>query len=198
LSLYLRELQRLEREGRQTISSRQLGQRLGCKAAQVRKDLANFGQFGQPGLGYGCRELSTAIRGILGTNEPWAVALAGVGNLGRALLGYRGFARQGFRFVAAFDTDPQKVGTRVEGIRVDRLDDLSKLARSLKIRLGVIAVPVAAAQEVADLMVAAGIEGILNFAPLSVELPPGVSLVAMDVAVQLEQLAFAVARRSGS
>jgi redox-sensing transcriptional repressor len=192
LSLYLRELQHLAREGRDTISSSQLGQRLGFTDSQVRKDLANFGQFGSPGVGYRCRELIEAIRRILGTHEPWSVALVGAGNLGRALLGYRGFARQGFRFVAAFDADKAKVGTRINGIAVHSLTSLPKIVREHKIRLGVIAVPAAAAQEVADAMVASGIEGILNFAPVAITLPEGVSQVGVDMAVVLEQLAFSV------
>jgi len=198
LSLYLRELQHVAREGRDTISSSELGQRLGCTDAQVRKDLANFGQFGQRGVGYRCRDLIEATRRILGTHEDWSVALVGVGNLGRALLGYRGFTRQGFRFVAAFDADRSKVGLQVEGIRVHSLDDLPTIARDHKIRLGVIAVPASAAQEVADRMVAAGIEGILNFAPVTISLPAAVSQVGVDVAIELEQLAFSVLRRSAS
>ncbi len=194
LSLYLRELQHLARGGRETISSVALGERLGCTDAQVRKDLANFGQFGRPGVGYHCRELIEAIRRILGTHEPWAVALVGVGNLGRALLGYRGFPQQGFRFVAALDADAAKVGQVVEGIRINALNDLPGIVRDHKIRLGVIAVPAAAAQEVADRMTAAGIEGILNFAPVTISLPPEVSLVGVDVAIELEQLAFSVLR----
>jgi redox-sensing transcriptional repressor len=196
LSLYLRELQRVAREGHDTISSVALGQRLGCTDAQVRKDLANFGQFGHRGVGYRCNELIEAIRRILGTHEPWAVALVGVGNLGRALLGYRGFPRQGFRFVAALDADPKKVGLEVEGLRVHPLDDLPRIVRHHKIRLGVIAVPASAAQEVADRMAAAGIEGILNFAPVTISLPAAVSQVGVDVAIELEQLAFSVLRRT--
>ncbi len=198
LSLYLRELQRLVRERRETISSVELGRRLGCTAAQVRKDLANFGQFGRRGVGYRCDELAHAIRRILGTDEPLSVALVGVGNLGRALLGYRGFSRQGFRFVAAFDADADKVGLRVEDIAVHALSDLPKMVRHHKIRLGVIAVPAAAAQEVAEAMSAAGIEGILNFAPVTISLPPDVRQVGVDVAIELEQLAFSVLRRSAT
>ncbi len=195
LSLYLRELQYLVRDGRETISSVALGERLGCTDAQVRKDLTNFGQFGRPGIGYRCHELIEAIRRILGTHEPWAVALVGVGNLGRALLGYRGFSRQGFRFVAALDADAGKVGLQVEGVRIHALDDLPRIVRDHRIRLGVIAVPAAAAQDVADRMTAAGIEGILNFAPVTISLPTAVSLVGVDVAIELEQLAFSVLRR---
>lgn len=196
LSLYLRELQYLVRDGRASINSVELGQRLHCTAAQVRKDLAHFGQFGRRGLGYPCQELIKAIRLILGTHETWPVALVGAGNLGRALLGYRGFARQGFHFVAAFDIDPRKVGESIDGIIVHSLDALPKIALQHKIRLGVIAVPAVAAQDVADRLAAAGIEGVLNFAPVTISLPKPVSQVGVDVAIELEQLAFSVLRRT--
>jgi redox-sensing transcriptional repressor len=196
LSLYLRELQHVVRDGHQTINSLELGQRLGCTDAQVRKDLATFGHFGRRGVGYRCGELIDAIRRILGTHEPWPVALVGVGNLGRALLGYRGFSQRGFHFVAALDADAKKVGLEIHGLRVHAMEGLPGIVRDHKIRLGVIAVPAAAAQDVADRITAAGIEGILNFAPVAITLPPTVSEVGVDVAIELERLAFSVLRRA--
>src|SRR5262245_26050863 len=163
LSLYLRELQQLVRDGHETTSSTQLGKLLGFTDAQVRKDLAYFGQFGYPGIGYRCSELIDAVKGILGTNQAWPLAIIGLGNLGRALIGYRGFQHQGFRIVAAFDVDPLKVGKSVEGIPIFHLDDVGRVCQELSIRLALIAVPAAAAQKVADALVAAGVEGILNF-----------------------------------
>lgn len=192
LSLYLRELQHLVREGHDTTNSTQLGQLLGFTDAQVRKDLAYFGQFGYPGIGYRCQELIAAIRTILGTDRRWPVALVGVGNLGRALIGYRGFRHQGFQMVAAFDSDPQKVGKSIDGLSVYAMERLAPLARQHTIRLGVIAVPGAAAQEVADRLVEAGIVGVMNFAPVTLSLPPHVQIVAVDLAIELEQLSFAV------
>jgi redox-sensing transcriptional repressor len=192
LSLYLRELQHLERSGQETVSSSVLGQRLGFTDAQVRKDLAYFGQFGYPGIGYRCQELIAEIRRILGTDRGWAVALVGAGNLGRALLGYKGFVQQGFRIVAVFDTDPALVGGAIEGITVHHLDSLSQVVEHNTIKLGMIAVPAAAAQAVADRLVAAGIEGIVNFAPVTISLPAGISRVGVDLAIELEQLTFAV------
>ena len=127
LSLYLRELQHLVAEGIQTTSSSQLGERLGFSDAQVRKDLAHFGNFGHPGIGYRCDELISEIRRILGTDRVWTVALVGVGNLGRALLGYRGFESQGFRVAAAFDSDPAKVGSHVEGIEIRPIEEISQV-----------------------------------------------------------------------
>jgi redox-sensing transcriptional repressor len=192
LSLYLRELQRLQSSGQQTISSGQLGTLLGFSDAQVRKDLGFFGQFGYPGVGYRCDELIRAMRDILGTNHAWPVVMVGVGNLGQALLGYRGFGRQNFSIQAAFDADPAKVGQTVQGIRIQPIDELPDVVKSKGIRLGMIVVPGERAQEAADRLVAAGIEGIVNFAPVTLTLPPHVQIVSVDLAIELEQLSFAV------
>ena len=198
LSLYLRELQHLVRDGHQRTSSSQLGRLLGFSDAQVRKDLAYFGHFGHPGIGYRCDDLIKAVRKILGTDRDWPVALVGTGNLGHALLGYKGFSHQGFRIVAAFDVDPARVGEAIEGVQVYHLDDLATHAVQQKIKLGMIAVPAAAAQSVADRLVAAGIEGIVNFAPVTITLPDTVRQVGVDLAIELEQLSFSVVNRSSS
>lgn len=195
LSLYLRELQHLIREGSETTSSTQLGRLLGFTDAQVRKDLAYFGQFGYPGIGYRCDELIPAIKRILGTHREWPVALVGIGNLGRALLGYRGFGEQGFRVVAAFDVDPNKVGAVIEGVPVYALSDIAQIVQQYGIRLAIIAVPSAAAQSVADEVVKAGVDGVLNFAPVTISLPKEISTVGVDLAIELEQLAFSVISR---
>lgn len=197
LSLYLRELQHLQRDGSATTSSTQLGKLLGLTDAQVRKDLAYFGQFGYPGIGYRCDELIDKIRQILGTNREWPVVLVGVGNLGRALLGYRGFAHQGFKVVAALDIDAEKAGSLIDGVPVHSLDDLEATVERLGIRLAILAVPGPAAQGVADRLVRAGVVGVLNFAPVTLSLPPEVRTVGVDLAIELEQLAFAVANRAG-
>jgi redox-sensing transcriptional repressor len=195
LSLYLRELQHLVRDGHETTSSTQLGKLLGFTDAQVRKDLAYFGQFGYPGIGYRCAELIDAIKRILGTNQPWPLAIVGLGNLGRALMGYRGFQSQGFRIVAAFDVDPAKIGTQVDGIPIYHLNDVERIVREHSIRLAIIAVPAVAAQSVADQVVQAGVEGVLNFAPVTISLPKEISSVGVDLAIELEQLSFAVASK---
>jgi redox-sensing transcriptional repressor len=192
LSLYLRELQRLEATGQQTISSGQLGTLLGFSDAQVRKDLGFFGQFGYPGVGYRCDELIRAMRDILGTNQSWNVVMVGVGNLGQALLGYRGFGRQNFTIVAAFDADPAKVGQVVQGLTIQPLEQLAETVREKHVRLGMIVVPAERAQEAADRLVAAGVEGIVNFAPVTLALPPHVQNVGVDLAIEREQLSFAV------
>ena len=195
LSLYLRELEHLVRDGHETTSSTRLGSALGFTDAQVRKDLAYFGHFGYPGIGYHCGELIAAVKRILGTDQQWPAALVGVGNLGRALLGYRGFPQRGFRIVAAFDAAGDKVGVPIEGLVVQHLDRLPEEAEAHRIRLGMIAVPAASAQLVADRLVAVGVEGILNFAPVTINLPDRVRQVGVDLAIELEQLAFAVVNR---
>jgi redox-sensing transcriptional repressor len=192
LSLYLRCLEGSAREGSATVSSGQLGEALGVTDAQVRKDLACLGNLGQPGIGYPTEELIAAIRGALGIDRDWAVALVGVGNLARALLRYRGFAQQGFRIVALFDVDPGKVGQRLDGLTISGVDQMPAVIATTGAELGLLTVPMEAAQQVADALVAAGIRGILNFAPTVLRLPSHVSLVSVDLAVQLEQLAFLV------
>lgn len=192
LSLYLRELQHLVRDGFETTSSTQLGRLLGFTDAQVRKDLAYFGQFGYPGIGYRCAELISAIKKILGTDQSWSLAIVGMGNLGRALIGYRGFQQQGFEIVAGFDTDPAKIGNKIEGLQVYHLDEVTKVVKEKNIRLAIVAVPSAVAQRVADALVSAGIEGILNFAPVTLVLPKHIHTVGVDLAIELEQLSFNV------
>lgn len=195
LSLYLRELQHLVRDGQATTSSGQLGKVLGFTDAQVRKDLAYFGHFGYPGIGYRCDELIAAIKRILGTDQQWPAVLVGAGNLGNALLGYKGFTQRGFRIIGAFDVDAHRVGSEIEGVQVYHLDSLPEFAATHTIRLALIAVPGPAAQAVADRLVAAGVEGILNFAPVTISLPPHISQVGVDLAIELEQLSFSVVNR---
>jgi redox-sensing transcriptional repressor len=191
-SLYLRHLERWNLEDAQVVSSSQLGDALGINDAQVRKDLAYLGNLGQPGIGYYTQELITALRHRLGVDRTWPAVLVGVGNLARALLRYRGFHQQGFQFVALFDVDPQKIGQSIDGLEIHGPDKMPAVIAATKAELAVLAVPAETAQLVADALVAAGIKGVLNFAPTILRLPPHVSLVAVDLAVQLEQLAFLV------
>jgi redox-sensing transcriptional repressor len=191
-SLYLRHLESLLREGMSKVSSGQLGEALGITDAQVRKDLAWLGSLGHPGVGYITEELIGAIRRILGVDRTWLAALVGVGNLGRALLRYRGFEQRGFRLVALFDDDPSKVGQTVEGLTIHGTDTIERVIHETGAELGVLAVPSEAGQPMADALVAAGIRGLLNFAPVMLRVPPEVRLVAVDLTVQLEQLAFLV------
>ncbi len=190
MSLYLRQLEAFKRKDRRTISSKQLGESLGLTDAQVRKDLAYFGQFGHPGIGYRVEDLINQVRKILGTDKTWNVLLVGAGNLGRALMAYRGFDAKGFRLAAVFDADPSKVGKKAGAFTIQPLTELADTMTRQSIRLAILAVPADAAQPVADQLIAAGVKGILNFAPVNITVPANVALNAVDLAVQLEQLSF--------
>ncbi len=192
LSLYLRRLEGLQREGASQVSSGQLGEALGIPDTQVRKDLASLGNLGQPGIGYDVAELIQAIRTTLGIDREWSAALVGVGNLARALLRYHGFTERGFRIVAVFDRDPAKVGQWIEGLQVQPTERMRDVVAQTGAELGILTVPAEAAQVVADGLIAAGVKGLLNFAPCVVRVPSGVSVVHVDLTVQLEQLAFLV------
>ena len=191
-SLYLRRLEMLHREGVTKVSSSQLGEALGVTDAQVRKDLAYLGNLGHPGIGYAAPELIAAIRRVLGIDRAWPTVLVGVGNLGRALLRYQGFVERGFRFVALFDADAAKIGQSIEGLTVQSLDAMPAVLASTPAELGVLTVPSEAAQSVAEALVGCGVRGVLNFTPRVLRLPADVSLVSVDLTVQLEQLAFLV------
>jgi redox-sensing transcriptional repressor len=192
VSLYLRQLDFLQVQGSTTISSSQLGAPLSIKNAQVRKDLAFFGQFGRPGIGYRIDELTSALRQVLGIDHDWPLALVGAGNLGRALLRYRGFRTRRFQIAAVFDADPRKIGLIHEGLKIEPIEAMRKVVAAQKIRLAALCVPAEAAQLVADQMIASGITGILNFAPVPLTVPPHVNVVAVDLSVQLENLAYKV------
>ena len=192
VSLYLRQLEAVRRHGHATISSSQLGAALGINDAQVRKDLACFGQFGYPGIGYRVEELIAALRRILGIDRVWPSALVGLGNLGQALLRYRGFRDRGFHVVALFDNDPKKVGQTLDGLPIHPIDALPQVVPALRISLAILSVPAESAQRVVDQIVASGIAGLLNFAPASLVVPPSVNVVNVDLSVQLEHLAYKV------
>lgn len=192
LSLYLRQLESFKKNNRGTISSKQLGESLGLTDAQVRKDLAYFGQFGHPGIGYRVDDLIGRVRHILGTDKTWNVLLVGAGNLGRALLAYRGFDAKGFRLVAVFDNDATKIGKKFGSFTVQALSELEQTVKAKSIRLAMIAVPADFAQTVADQLIEGGVRGLLNFAPVSLTVPGDVALNSVDLAVSLEQLSFQV------
>jgi redox-sensing transcriptional repressor len=192
LSLYLRELREREEMGQTTLSSKKLGEALGLTDAQVRKDLALFGQFGHPGVGYRTGELIERIRKILGKDLRWNACIVGAGNIGRALMPYARFRRDGFDIVAIFDRDPAVVGTTVGDHRVRSLDEIPALVRSRDIKIGIITVPGEAAQETAARLLDAGIIGILNFAPRRLDVGQRASVVNVDFSVALEQLAFQI------
>jgi redox-sensing transcriptional repressor len=158
----------------------------------VRKDLAYFGQFGHPGIGYRVEELITRLRQILGTDKTWNVIMVGAGNLGRALLAYQGFDSKGFRIVAVFDSDPKKVGEKFGPHVIQDSATMVPFIRENAVRLAILAVPAEVAQDVADKVVMAGVQGVLNFAPVALIVPPEVALNSVDLAVKLEQLSFQV------
>ena len=192
LSLYIRQLETLLHDGITKVSSGALGEALALTDAQVRKDLASLGNLGHPGIGYAVEELATAIRHVLGIDREWLVALVGVGNLARALLRYHGFLERGFRIVALFDADPMKIGGQIDALTIYAPEQMPAVIAATGAQLGVLTVPSESAQIVADALVAAGIRGLLNFAPGVLRVPAGVSLVSVDLTVQLEQLAFLV------
>jgi redox-sensing transcriptional repressor len=192
LSLYLRCLEGWRRDGVETASSGALAEALGIGAAQVRRDLTYLGRVGRPGVGYRVPDLAAAIRSALGIDREWPAVLAGAGNLARALLRYRGFPERGFRIVGLFDVDPGKVGQRVEGLEVRPMAELRPRVRALRAELGIVGVPWEAAQEVGEALAAAGVKGVLNFAPAVLRLPAGIAVVNVDLTIQLEQLAFQV------
>jgi redox-sensing transcriptional repressor len=192
LSLYLRELETRAHREQSTLSSKQLGAALGLTDAQVRKDLAYFGQFGHPGIGYEVSELTDRLRQILRTDRTWNTAVVGAGRVGSALMAYERFHHKGFEIVAVFDSDPAVIGQEVAGHRVRSMADLPGLVKQRDIKIGIVTVPADAAQGVADALINAGVLGILNFAPVRLEVRDAVSIASVDFSVSLEQLAFQV------
>jgi redox-sensing transcriptional repressor len=196
LSLYLREVSVLQSKHKSFVSSHWLAQHLGLSDAQVRRDLSYFGQFGTSGRGYEIARLKQGLAGILGTHgRTWRVALAGVGNLGSALLAHRGFQERGFVFALAVDSDPCKIGRVVEGIVIQPFEHLPRLLKQQPIDMGLIAVPMAVAQQVCDEFVRGGVKSILNFAPVHLDVPDGVPVRTVDLTIELEGLAFHLARK---
>ncbi|MBU6411085.1 MAG: redox-sensing transcriptional repressor Rex [Verrucomicrobiota bacterium] len=190
LSIYSRCLARLRENGIGTVSSEALAKAAGVKPTQLRKDLAYFGTFGTRGLGYEVAELSKKICEELGTSRLQPVILVGVGHLGLALLSYRGFEKEGFEIVAAFDADPQRERDKKAKQPIYGMDKLAALVREQNIKMAILTVPAAAAQEVANHLVAAGITGILNFAPIVISLPEEVMVNNVNLAIELENLSY--------
>ncbi|MGZ5292656.1 MAG: redox-sensing transcriptional repressor Rex [Actinomycetota bacterium] len=196
LPVYLRALVDLAGSGTTTVSSEALAEAAGVNSAKVRKDLSHLGSYGTRGVGYDVAYLIHQIRRELGLTQHWSIVIVGIGNLGQALANYRGFAERGFDVAALVDADPEKVGATVDGHVVRSLEDLPFLVAEHDIAIGVIATPASAVQDVADRMVAAGIRSILNFAPAMISVPPGVSVRKVDLAVELQILAFYEQRKA--
>jgi redox-sensing transcriptional repressor len=195
LSVYLRSLEALEAAGVNTISSKDLADQFNLNAAQIRKDLAYFGEFGVRGVGYYVKDLRRHIREILGLNRQIKVIIMGAGNLGLALADYPGFRHDGFEIVALFDTAREKVGQMSRGgVVIRALKELDRVVEREKVEIAAIAVPAAAAQSVVDLVVDVGIRAILNFSPGALRVPRGAKLKNVDLTVSLESLSFFLAR----
>lgn len=190
LSIYSRYLSQLLGDEVLTVSSGEIARGVGVSPAQVRKDLAYFGEFGTRGVGYNIQELYAHIMRILGLNQRWNVAIVGAGKLGSALAVYNGFAERGFNVVAVLDNDQDKVGKTMDMITIDPIDLLEKRIHELRVRIGIITVPAAAAQEVADKMVQAGVKALLNFSPRVLKVPDSIILRNVDLSVNLEVLSF--------
>jgi redox-sensing transcriptional repressor len=190
LSVYSRYLTQLDKNGITTISSGEIADGVGGTPAQVRKDLAYFGEFGTRGVGYNVRDLNEQIIKILGLSNKWNVVIVGAGNLGSALTQYKGFLERGFNVVAVFDNDINKVGLRLSGIPIYPIARAEEIVKQERVQIGIIAVPAPYAQEVADTLVQAGVKAILNFAPRVISVPDDVELRNVDLAVNLEILTF--------
>ena len=190
LPIYLRALTRLSLEGREVTSSHELGQRLGISSAQIRKDLSHFGGFGKQGTGYQIAYLIEQLKQVLKVDQEWDVALVGVGDLGRAVAHYKGFSERGFRIVAAFDSDPDKVGKNIDGILVKSINDLNSFIQENQIKIAMIAVPAEYAQQVADQLIATGVRAILNYAPINLNVPENVHVQYIDPVTHLQRMTY--------
>jgi redox-sensing transcriptional repressor len=190
LPLYFRTLRLIKSEGSDIVSSEELGRRIGVTPEQIRKDLAGFGAFGKKGVGYHVAELVNNISSILGLDRRWNIAIVGVGHLGWALANYRNFISMGFHLSALFDQNPSIVGQIINGVEVLPVADLEKTIAERSVQIGVIAVPAGEAQVIADRMVAAGVHGVWNFAPVRIRVPDSVELVSEDLSVGLTTLSY--------
>ena len=190
LPVYLRALQRMSEKGMKTTSSQELGGHVGISAAQIRKDISQFGEFGKQGTGYAVPFLIDKLRGILKVNRMWDVAVIGAGELGHALSRYQGFTDRGFRVIFVFDSDPSKIGKRVGEFVVEDSAKIVECIRGANIKIAMLTVPAAAAQAVTDQLVQAGVKAILNYAPISLNVPEGVHVQYIDPANHLQRMTY--------
>jgi redox-sensing transcriptional repressor len=190
LPVYLRALQRMLQEGRRVTSSQELGERLGISAAQIRKDLSQFGEFGKQGTGYTIESLAQQLQSILKVDQVWDVAVVGAGDIGSALARYPGLNNRGFQVVMLFDANPEKIGTEIGGFVVQDAAGLIEKIQAAGIQIAMMAVPAGAAQEVADQLVQAGVKAILNYAPISINIPPDVRVQYIDPVTHLQRMTY--------
>lgn len=195
LPLYVRALTQLLSEGISVVSSQQLGDRLQMTPAQIRKDLSYFGRFGKQGRGYNVQFLLKELRQILGLDRTWDACLVGVGRLGRAIINYPGFAPEGFNIVAAFDSDPEKVGTNIGGLMVQPMEQIAETVKARDIAIGIVAVPASQVQSVVDSLVKSHIRGILNYAPAAPQVPSHVVIRNIDPVLSLQSMTFYLMHR---
>jgi len=190
LPIYLRALRHMKGEGRLTTSSQELGAAVGISAAQIRKDLSQFGGFGKQGTGYDVSFLIKTLREILKVESVWNVAVIGMGDMGHALTRYQGFTDRGFRVSMVFDNDPAKIGTRVGDYVVTDMKEIVESIQSSKIKLAMLCVPASAAQDVTNLLIKAGVTAILNYAPISLNVPAGVRVQYIDPSIGLQRMTY--------
>lgn len=190
LPIYLRALERLAQEGHEVTSSLELGKRLGISSAQIRKDLSHFGGFGKQGTGYRIAFLSEQLRQVLKIEHEWEVALVGAGDLGNAIAHYKGFADRGFHIACIFDSDPSKIGKKINSFTIMPVDDIPRVIAARGIKIAMIAVPAEAAQGVADTLMSVGVKAILNYAPINLKTPSDVHVQYIDPVIHLQRMTF--------
>jgi redox-sensing transcriptional repressor len=190
LPVYLRALERLSQEGHEVTSSHELGKRLGISSAQIRKDLSHFGGFGKQGTGYKIAFLKDQLRQVLRVEGEWEVALVGAGDLGTAVARYKGFAERGFHITYVFDSAPEKIGKRIDNFVIRPVEDLRRIISENGIKLAMIAVPAESAQLVADVLIAAGVRAILNYAPINLNVPENVHVQYIDPVIHLQRMTY--------
>ncbi|RKY39272.1 MAG: redox-sensing transcriptional repressor Rex [Candidatus Omnitrophota bacterium] len=190
LSLYLRNLRRLEKEGVRVICSDRISELLDVSPAQFRKDLSYFGEFGKRGVGYEIRRLIEELEDILGVNKQWKIVLIGVGRLGSALLRFEGFSKFNLKIELAFDIDKRKIGKVINGVKIEDVQRLTERVKEEGVKVGLISTPPQVAQEIADRLIEGGIKGIMNFAPVTLKIPEDVFITNVDMACELERVIF--------
>jgi len=195
LSIYLRTLEDLENEGVHTVSSSQLAEFSGLNPAQVRKDLAYFGQFGKRGTGYRVTSLIASLKKVLGIDKKHNMILVGAGNLGSALISYPGFKKKGFIICSVFDNDPLKIGKVIGGLKIKHISTINSFLKKTNVKIAIITTPQTPAQDIANVLVKGGIRAILNFATASLSVPRGISVNNVDVCAELELLSYFVASK---
>lgn len=190
LPLYLRTLQTMSEQGRQVTSSQELGEYLGISAAQIRKDLSQFGEFGKQGTGYNISFLISQLSDILHVDRTWDMAIVGAGDIGHAVVRYQGFVDRGFRVKMIFDSDPSKIGKQINGLVVEDASRMVEKIRKAGIKVAMLLVPAQNAQEVTEKLIEAGVEAILNYAPIMLTVPPHVRVQHIDPAVHLQRMTY--------